>query len=366
MLLVVQPWFSAVGHPAQSLINTAKNIGKCYEVIYLISVTLNSRLVSIARKELQLLGSVVDYTVKTDSVREGTLKALSSIKRLLATNFSIDRIFFLDAHLVLLATMWPFYYQKQIKRLGVVYLMGPERVARYYFVKVLIRRFLERPEVILFLRTEELVTDWQKMFSSAHIKYLPSMEMPIDDFQYLAPENNSKIIRLGILGQIRTGKSIEWLVPLFKNDPSLGKLTVAGTFNNSAQWQALAVLDDFDGFYDKFLTEDELLNQALEQDYLLMLYDKWDHRMEGAVMFLAARVNRPVIVYGMGWCGRMVTEYGNGIVFPNNQILIPELLKSLPAVNSVAYDSLLQGVKRFRQDHSGEVVRTAFLNAIKE
>ena len=97
-----------------------------------------------------------------------------------------------------------------------------------------------------------------------------------------------------------------------------------------------------------------------------MLYDNWDHRMEGAVMFLAARVNRPVIVYGSGWCGRMVTEYGNGIIFPNNQTLIPELLKSLPAVTSPAYDSLLQGVKRFRQDHSGEVVRTAFLNAIKE
>ena len=366
MLLIVQPWFSAVGHPAQSLINTAKNIGKCYEVVYLISITLNSRLANIAKKEIQHLGIVVDYPVKTDSVREGTLKALLSIKRLLVTDSSIDRIFFLDSHLVLLAAIWPFYYQKQIKRLAVVYLMGPERVTRYYFVKILIRRFLERPEVMLFLRTEELVTDWQKFFPSARIKYLPSMEMPLDDCQYLAPKNNSKYIRFGILGQIRAGKSIEWIVPLFKSDPSLGKLTVAGTFNNSAQRQALTVLNGFDGFYDKFLTEEELLGLALEQDYLLMLYDNWDHRMEGAIMFLAARVNRPVIVYGEGWCGRMVTEYGNGIIFPNYTNLIPELLKSLPVVGSAAYDCLLQGIKRFRQAHSGEVVRAAFLNAIKE
>ena len=112
MLIVVQPWFSAVGHPAQSLINTAKNIGKCYEVLYLISITLNSRLANIAKKELQHLGSVVAYPVKTDSVREGTLKAFLSIKRLLDTNLSIDRIFFLDAHLVLLAVIRSYCHRR--------------------------------------------------------------------------------------------------------------------------------------------------------------------------------------------------------------------------------------------------------------
>jgi hypothetical protein len=59
----------------------------------------------------------------------------------------------------------------------------------------------------------------------------------------------------------------------------------------------LSALLDFEGFLEKYLSEEDLIHIASEQDYLFMLYDNWDHRMEGAVMFLAARVNKPVIVY---------------------------------------------------------------------
>ena len=366
MLLIVQPWFSAVGHPAQSLINTAKTVGARSGIAYLISVISNSDLVETAKEELQQLGEVVEYPVKTDSVREGTVKALLSIKTLLVTDFSIDRIFFLDAHLVLLAALWPFCYQKRIKRLSVIYLMGPERVARYKIVKVLIEKFLKRKEVSLFLRTEELAIDWKRVFPQSSIKCLPSLEIPIDDVLPISSRFSHEIIQFGILGQIRTGKSIEWLVPVFKNNPSLGKLIIAGTFNNPAQRQALAVLEGFEGFQDKFLTEKELLSRAIEQDYLLMLYDNWDHRMEGAVMFLAARVNRPVIVYNKGWCGRMVHTYKNGLIAPDNRSDFGGFIKQVPRSDSVEYKHLLKGMHNFKIAHSGATALNAFLEVLQD
>ena len=366
MLLIVQPWFSAVGHPAQSLINTARTIGARSDISYLISSSTDYGSYKIAKDKLQELGKVVEYPVKTDSVREGTVKALLSLRKLISSDFSIDRIFFLDAHLVLLAVLWPFCYQKRIKRLSITYLMGPERVARYKIIRVLIKKFLKRKEVSLFLRTEELAIDWKRIFPQSSIKCLPSLEIPTDEVLSLSSRFSHEVIHFGVLGQIRTGKSIEWLVPVFKNDTSLGKLTIAGTFNNPVQRQALTVLEGFEGFQDKFLIEEELLSRAIEQDYLLMLYDNWDHRMEGAVMYLAARVNRPVIVFNKGWCGRMVANYKNGLIAPDNRSDFYDFIKQVPRSDSVEYQHLLKGMHDFKIAHSGATALNAFLKVLQD
>lgn len=364
MIVIVQPWFVAPGHPAQSIINTAKIIGIQNNLIYLISTMPGNEAIAEAKSKLKILGNVVDYSVKTSSIREGTLKALRAFRKLLAANKLIDRVFFLDAHLVLLSVLWPFYSRPQIKKLGVVYLLGPEKVARYGLIKYLINQFLKRNEVVLFLRTDELVTDWKTVFPEASIKCLPPLEMPLDQDYIIDSQLPSKSTRLGVLGQIRVGKSIEWLVPLFKNNPSLGKLTIAGAFSQPGDRNKLSCIEEFDGFQNRFLNEKDLLRIASEQDYLLMLYDNWDHRMEGAVMFLAARVNRPVIVYNKGWCGRMVMTYANGLFAPQDHEHFPNFIDSLPKYGSENYLKLLQGVSAFRRAHSGDSIRLAFLDAI--
>lgn len=364
MIVIVQPWFAAFGHPAQSLINTAKIIGIQNDLTYLISTIPSNVSIEEAKGKLKLLGNVVDYSVKTSSIREGTLKALRAFRKLLVTNTLIDRVFFLDAHLVLLSVLWPFYSRQQIKKLGVVYLLGPEKIARNGIIKYLVNQFLKRNEVVLFLRTDELVADWRTTFPEACIKCLPPLEMPLDHDYVLDDHLPSKTVRLGVLGQIRVGKSIEWLVPLFKNNPSLGKLTIAGAFSQPAERIRLTLLEGFEGFQDKFLNEEELLRLASKQDYLLMLYDNWDHRMEGAVMYLAARVNRPVIVYNKGWCGRMVMTYANGLFAPQDHEQFSTFVNRLPQYDSNDYQKLLEGVCAFRRAHSGESIRLDFLDAI--
>ena len=363
-ILIVQPWFSAVGHPAQSLINTAKTIGARSDIAYMISGSKRSDVFTDIKEELQKIGNVIDFSVRTDSLREGTLKALVSIRNVLSTDFFIDRILFLDANLILLAILWPFFYQKRIKCLSVIYLAGPERVARNYFIKALITQFIQRKEVFLFLRTEELTADWQKTFPKSTIKCLPSLEMPTDCISHTNSQLNSKFIKFGIIGQVRVGKSIEWLVPLFQQNPTIGKLTIAGAFANSAQCEVLTMLHNFEGFQDKFLTEEELLRSAASQDYLLMLYDNWDSRMESAIMFVAARVNRPVIVYDKGWAGRMVRTYGNGILVSSDVSDFVEFLKNLPKPVNNDYQKMIDGVAKFRTTYSGVKVRDLFLREI--
>ncbi|HDY85448.1 MAG TPA: hypothetical protein ENH74_07185 [Methylophaga sp.] len=344
----------------------AKIIGKHSDITYLISI-LNDNIddsIEIARKELKSYGQVIDYPVKTSSVREGTIKSLASLKRLFTSKMLIEKVFFLDAHLVLLSVLWPFYCPSNIKQLGVVYLLGPEKIIQNSVVKYFVGKFLQRKEVVLFLRTDELMLDWQKAFPRAQIKCLPSLEIPPDEAPIMAKENSLNEIRLGILGQIRLGKGLEWIVPIFKNNSSLGQLTVAGAFSHAAAQKSLSFLKDFDGFEEKFLSESELLHLASEQDYLLMLYDDWDERMEGAVMFLAARVNRPVIVYDKGWCGRMVNKYENGMFAPLGPDDFSLFVKALPLPDSEEYEALLRGVLAFKNAHTGKSIRKAFLDVI--
>ena len=365
MIVIVQPWFSAVGHPAQSLVNLAKIIGANDEFIYLISVIKGDQSAEASGQELKMLGDVFDYSVRTPSVREGTLKVFWPLKKLLSSKYSVDGIFFLDAHLVLLSGLWPLFPSKNIKQLGVVYLMGPERVTQHAIVRWFIRRFLKRKEVVLFLRTEELVADWRLAFPKARIKCLPSLEIPFDCGSVNEEKTLSKMVRLGALGQIRAGKSLEWLVPFFKDNSSLGKLTVAGAFSQPTERTRLAFLDEFDGFQEGFLTENDLLTIARKQDYLLMLYDNWDHRMEGAVMFLAARVDIPVIVFEKGWCGRMINTYGNGVFAPWDIDGFKSFVEQLPSYGSGEYKKLLEGVVKFKNAHSGKLIREDFLHALR-
>lgn len=363
-LVIVQPWFSANGHPAQTLINTARVLEQSSEIEYLIATTKEAKSKSIIRNRLHELCDVVEYSVLTASVREGTIRSLVALRRLIASESTIDRILFLDVHLVLLMILWPFFSIKKIKSLGMLYVNGPERITQFRVLKLLAKIFFARKEVILFVRTEELSTAWKTAFPGANIKYLPSLEIPNNTIIRTASLTKKCEIKFGVLGQIRIGKSLEWLVPLFKNKLCQGKLTVAGTFYSDYERTKLAVLHDFDGFVDKFLTEEELLEYAASQDYLLMLYDNWDHRMEAAMMFVAARSNRPVIVYDKGWCGRMVKTFGNGIFAPTDSSEFPEFIDNLPKSDSLAYQQLLDGVNAFRIAHSGDSIRNIFIKTI--
>ena len=145
----------------------------------------------------------------------------------------------------------------------------------------------------------------------------------------------------------------------------IGKLTVAGAFFNEECREQLSVLYGLEGFINLFMSEEEMLKRASAQDYLLMLYDEpWDSRLESAVLYLAARVNRPVIVYSNGWSGRQVRKFGCGLLAPADHMKVAELMKTPPMPGSAGYAALLNGMTRFRKAHSVESLRGMVLDEL--
>lgn len=364
---MIQPWFSALGHPAQSLLNTVTCLAQGATLDCLVAIAPDFPVGAEIVERLGRHSKVFTYSVSSSSIREGTIRSFRALREVVAERGHYDRFFFLDAHLVLLAALWPVFARSFAScRLRCIYLTGPERVLGSSIAAWLVRRFLERREVGVFLRTEELTDAWRRAFlmvPAERIRYLPSLEIPDADPRP-APASPTARLRFGVLGQIRRGKGLEWLVPLFKGDAALGQLTVVGAFNSADERAALQVLRDFEGFHERFLSEQELLAQAVQQDYLLMLYDAWDPRMESAVLYLAARAHRPVVAYGDGWCGRMIRTFGCGVLAPKAVGDATGLLHSLPRPGTLEYDRLLAGMRDFRDAHSCQALRPKFLEAL--
>lgn len=359
-LLIVQPWFWAIGHPAQSLINMAYAIGRDERVDYLVSGNTESALFQESLKQLRKWGSVESFAVRTPTGHSNTVRALLVLWRMRLKGRQYQRILFFDESLIVLALLWPLFSSWfSVERIGVLHLFGPSLGIKSWLVRCVIGRFLKHHEVKLYLRTEELVQAWCDAYKTAakgQIGYLPSLEIP-DDESEVYHERSTDTLAFGIIGQIRIGKGIEWLVPIFQKNPALGRLTVAGGFNRPQTRERLSVLSGFDGFINGYMSESDMLERAARQDYLLMLYDVWDKRMESAVLYLAARVNRPVVVYDDSWCGRMVREFGCGVVAPVSREETVNLLRRIPRPGSPEYSRLCKGMAEFRHAHSFKSLR---------
>jgi glycosyltransferase involved in cell wall biosynthesis len=367
-LIIVEPWFTAVGHPAQSVLNTARVLGMQEHVSYLISREARRADLEPFIRQLAALGSVFQFHVPRASLMVGTLLSVAALIRIARREQCNLDLFFLDASLPMLATLWPLLrvLAPGVRSVATLELAGPELCVSRRWSRLLVGRFLRSRSTRMFLRTEELAAAWRAAFAvddQSRIDTLPSLEIPdAEESQPVATPEGP--LRFGVLGQMRPGKGIEWLVPLFRAQPQLGDLQIAGSFYNEECRAQLSVLQGYSGFRNVFIPEAELLPLARSFDYILTMYDKWDHRFEAATFYLAARVQRPVICYDQGWCGRMMTEFGCGIGVAPGTRPGAEFFQSLPARNSSAYQRLIEGMKRFRTAHSGENVREEFMRKL--
>lgn len=363
-LLIVQPWFSAIGHPAQSLLNTAKVLGAGADVQYLIADPGDGGLSSAAH-ELEGIGPTRRFNSFGSSLRRGTVLSLPAILCAARMNTDLQDVFFLDADLVSLAATWPIVAigARRVRSVSMVYLGGPERIASHALARKLVSRFLSSRGRRLFLRTMELMQAWRHAFPEVpedRIDTIPSLEI-VDELSSEFPPQEDGRARFGVIGQVRPGKSLEWLVPMFRDNERIGILHVAGEFTNPRHRELLSFLAGYANFDNRFLTEVDMLQVASGQDYLVALYDDWDSRMEAATVYLAARVGRPVIVYDEGWPGRMVREFGCGVAVARSRRPDQAFFSGLPRPGEKGYQALLSGIEKFRDAHKSSHLREVFL-----
>jgi hypothetical protein len=367
-LLIVEPWFSIIGHPAQSLLNTARVLGNSEDIRYLVSVVPQRRELQPILQQLRTHGAVHEFRPMA-SPAGSTLQSLWHAARIARHWGGAVDVFYLDAHLPILTIASGLLrpLAPNVRTISALGLFGPETLDAKPWQRERMRRWLSRDRTRLFLRTDELAEAWRAAFALDHdrIDTLPSLELPVHAEAAPVVTRNGPT-RFGVLGQIRRGKSIEWLVPLFARHPELGTLQVCGLlFDGDAGDRELrAALQGFAGFENRFIPDGDLVGRTAELDYLVTLYDAWDHRLEAATFYLAARARRPVICYDQGWCGRMVREFHCGISLAQTSAHDARTFADMPPRDSPAYAHLLAGMERFLAAHSDSARRTEFLRKV--
>jgi hypothetical protein len=365
--VIVEPWFTAVGHPAQTLLNTARVLGRRDDVTYVIAYNQGRPDLEAIVRELREYGAVKCVECRDAAPALSTFRCMLAVAR---GSGERRRVLFMDAHILVLATFAPLFraLARGVDWVAVLGLHGPESLlAASAWRRLVIKRWLRQEEVRLFLRTRELVAAWSDALPEVRrgqIDTLPSLEIPLTDGMGALPAQPMGATRFAVIGQIRTGKSLEWLVPLFEAHREIGELRVSGAFFNAEQRSRLPMLAGFAGFDDRFIPDEQLVPRAAESDYLLTLYDSWDHRLEAATFYLAARARRPVIAYDKGWCGRMINQYGCGIAIREHMAADADFFANVPQRNSDEYRRMQAGIDEFHRAHSAQARRAEFIEKV--
>ncbi|MEW6406264.1 MAG: hypothetical protein AB1649_31145, partial [Chloroflexota bacterium] len=177
--LIIQPWFTGKGHPAQSLLNTASTIGKDERVEYLVSFEDQSKACKDAIGRLEQLGLVHRFKAisRTGTGSTNTIRALLTVSWLRLKGVRYQRLFFFDSNIPVLALVWRFFaWPLDVERISILPLYGPE-VIRSRIKRFLVKQFVGRSDVRVYLRTEELTHSWDASFEIS-TRCLPSLEIP--------------------------------------------------------------------------------------------------------------------------------------------------------------------------------------------
>lgn len=361
-LIVVQPWFSALGHPAQSTLNLARAVPRGRVRYFLVSEPEPGTQVSEMARAIAENVPLQTFQPFGKGVRWNTALA---VRKLIAGNrYRSDEppaLLFADGDLFVICAAVRLHLLDRFSFVGVVILSGPESASKHILKRFLIRSSLRRGTLRIFLRTPELLDSWQAQFPGfeAMFRLYPALEsvMPAGVWANPSAERRASIagatssgpIRIGVIGQIRVGKCIPRLIEEAERRPDSISVAVHGPLYEPQPAEFLLKMRSNRLVHPGFLPEAAMLKIAAEQHYLASFLenDKWDLRMESATFWLAVKVGRPVLCFNDGWLGRMVRETGVGLAISSDA---PEQgwLEGIPGPNSQEYRNCLESIRRLR------------------
>jgi hypothetical protein len=356
-IIVIQPWFSAQGHPAQSTLNLSRIIPAQRVRRFLISSPVRApALVGLAEQIGQNV-PVELFGVPGTNLRTNTAIAsfrLAGIKR---TGRSEEpqaghgSLFFVDADLLMICLVSALGIFRRYARVCMVHLEGPQALAGRTFRQWIVRRALRSGRLLVFLRTPELMEDWGKAFPevAGAFRLLPPVEAAGSPVVATQERSNDGLLRIGVIGQVRIGKCIPALLRVGDRYPQRLRISVCGPLYDNQPEEFLDLMRTHPRVSVGFMTEETMLSAALQQDYLACLFEEriWNVRMESATFWLAVKTLRPVLCFGSGWIGRMVRETGCGIILP--QPAGQELpLEAIPGRDSPEYRRCVGQIERLR------------------
>lgn len=379
-LVIAQPWFTAPGHPAQSLLRTYGSIkarvstgviiSKPYRYkgsAYLDSIAADCKAVPVFSDRF--------LSCFVGELGAGTWSIAHFLKRTYPDS-GCQKILFLDANLYVLSAslVFPPIQKAEIYALCMV---SPGFYQRNLLDRLtkwpLVRKLFRVENFRLLLRTQQLVRAWHEAIPQYkdRIGYLPSLELANSEFhgakRVTSLDSSGRPRVFLVSGQIRPQKNVIQLMQLFSSNKSLGRLLVAGKVVSK---KLRAKLNEFScrniRLVDSYLTGSEMSSLFESSDYNLMLYSDWDDNMESAMLYEALRHGCPTISFRGGWLGTIVETERLGWTVPAGQRDgLKQFLGKVPAPGTHAYREVCMKIRDYFYRLSSSRTTDLFLEALK-
>lgn len=347
--ILVQPWFSAQGHPAQSLLNLARIVPRARLSCLLVSRFDPAGPFAGMAARLNEIGPLKTIAASGTDLRKNTLRAgLRLLQLSFRTEFRGCRPIFVDCDIFAFLLLGLLGFWVRLAPPAAIILHGPDRWLRYRFWGPRMKSLLGRYRGTIFLRSAPHLAAWQNYCPQGRFALLPPVEgagteqggtMPA------APADGPLMI--GMIGQIRPGKNIPALLRLSDQAPEILKVNIRGPLSEQDMPEIMAALQGRRDVRIGYMSEDEMLETAAQQHFLACLFERsWDLNSESATFWLAIKVLRPVLCFEEGWVADMVRRSGGGILIAPDDL--PALASKLPRAGTPAYQALQDALLRFR------------------
>jgi hypothetical protein len=349
--ILVQPWFSAQGHPAQSLLNLSRIVPPGRISLILVSAfDSNSPFAEIADKISHLLPlRSFGPGMRGNNLRRNTLLAgLTLLALFFKGKISRNnRLFFVDGDIYAFCALACLGVFIVFPSPILIILHGPGLVSRHPLVGRLVGKILRWTRSKIFLRSPTHLTQWQQFQKGAAFYLLPPVEGAFNNFISHCDVLPEGPIRVGVIGQIREGKSIPQLLVLSDVAPDDLAVVVCGPLSERPMSELSAYIHGRSDVRIGFMSEMQMLRLAGEQDYLSCLFENdWDIHSESATFWLAIKVLKPVLSFDEGWVADMIRQTGCGVIIKRSDFQM--LADIIPKRDTIEYRRLLKIIQNYR------------------
>jgi len=349
--ILVQPWFSAHGHPAQSLLNLARIVPANRLSFFLVSRFDHDGPFGDAGAKLAGIAPVLTFTPFGTNLRWNT--CLAAVKLFLLSWKPWARghkPIFVDCDLFALTLLGSLGMFVLLACPAAVILHGPDRFRRHTFLAAAVKWVLTVKQYTIFLRSAQHLAAWRDFCPRGRFRMLPPVEAVEPCVKVPTPprsDTSGTPLAIGVIGQIRPGKNIRALLALADRNPQVLQVNVRGPLSECEMPEIKAAIAGRADVKIGYMSEEEMMQTACGQDYLACLFESiWDLNSESATFWLAVKVLRPVVSFDEGWVADMVRATGGGIVIGSGDL--PLLATKLPGPGTPAYRDLQNALQRFR------------------
>ena len=330
-VLFIQPYYFNGGHYYELFNNLIKKLYKLDYYDFLVSVNnFNQEL----NKDFEKIKKI--KKIKTfNSSRNATsiYNIVKSFFKILFMRKKYSVFFYYDGDVTIFSVFYFFFYFfLKDKKIIFYSAFDGSILKKIKFKKIkfsFVNFFLNSGRNQIVLRTNGHRDTWRKFF--------PKYENKINviktlDYPEITSTNkiNKEKLNFGVVGQIRFGKSLEFLNDFFNKNTQYD-FKIIGSFANKESKKNFEFINNkYLMDQTNFLPFNDMINEARKLDYILLLYDEYVNLdSEVTIFYIASKLRIPIIfskkqnflrnIFKKYKCGIMIDNLKEFLNFPTSE-----------------------------------------------